>query len=230
MPPQQIRMPGPGHLGPPKARLCYVRRPWCLCTARAHMDCYVSISTTEGIGLPCTANTAARAVLLVAISFTRRTQNGNILSEEIPEDSATITRHDARRHHPLVDVIEGGRHRSIGCRRAPDVGAVFIFVVLFDVAPLHEVPVAMIPRMIATFDMGLLVTNPHTNVLLSSNVSTSTANRSTHPSPPGLLPNPLCHHIQTFAAQATMILNQAPSKGPQRLRPLAPQHPPHHLK
>jgi hypothetical protein len=69
-----------------------------------------------------------------------------------------------------VDVREGGR------RRAPDV-EVFVFVALFDVTPLHEVPAAMIPLMTATFDTVPLVTNPHTNVPLSSNVST--ANRST---------------------------------------------------
>jgi hypothetical protein len=163
-------MPGPGPHGLPKTRLCHVRRLWCPCTARAHMDCYVSFSTTEVIGFPCTANTAARAVLLVAISFTQPTENGNSLPEERAEGSATITRHDARRHRPPVDVREGGR------RRAPDV-EVFVFVALVDVTPLHEVPAAMIPLMTATFDTVPLVTNPHTNVPLSSNVST--ANRST---------------------------------------------------
>src|ERR1700677_3145063 len=136
------------------------------------MDCYVSFSTTEDIGLPCTANTAARAVLLVAISFTQPTENGNPWSEGSPEGSATITRLDARRHRPLVDEREGGR------RRAQDVG-VSVFVVLFDVIPLHEVHVVMIPPM--TFDSDPLDTNPHTNVPHSSNVSTSTANRSTYP-------------------------------------------------
>jgi hypothetical protein len=165
-------MPGSGHLGPPKARLCHVRRPWCLCTVRAHMDCYVSFSTTEVIGFPCTANTAARAVLLVAISFTRATQNGKLLSGERPEGSAMITRLDPRRHRPPVDVREGGRRRSIASRQAPDVG-LFAFVPLFDVSPLHEVPVVMIPLMTATFDTVLLATNPHTNDPLSSNVSTA---------------------------------------------------------
>lgn len=77
------------------------------------MDCYVSFSTSVATGSTSTANLGARVLLPLVISFTRPTRNGNLLSVERAEGSAMITRLDARRVHPPVDVTEGGRHRSI---------------------------------------------------------------------------------------------------------------------
>lgn len=144
------------------------------CTLRAHTTRHDSFSTPEATGSTCTANTAARAVLRLVISFTQATQNGKPLSEERPEGSATITRLDGRRHRPL----EGSRHRSIGSPRAPDdqgrrpVG-VTLSIALFGGTPLHQVPVVMIPRptTTVTFDLDLLTAHPHTNAPLSSHAS-----------------------------------------------------------
>lgn len=131
----------------------------------SHIDCYDSILTARDIRSARTANTAAHAALSLVISFTQATQNGNSLSGERPEGLATITRLDALRRQPRVDVKEGGRHRSIDCLRAPD-DHLALFVALFGITTLHQVPVIM-----NTFDLDLLVAHPRTNTLLSSNDS-----------------------------------------------------------